>query len=279
MRRLRWLAGRAGLLYKLARGPTELMSVTLYVLRFLVVSLLHLEVRDFRVTVWGIRFLIGAGETTSLGEVLQERCYEQLTDFVPKRGWTVVDVGANIGAFALLQASRGARVVAFEPNPDCFRRLARAARSNGFGSRLTIVERAVAEAPGHAELAVEAGNTLLGSTVHAPAGDRVQLIGVEVDSLDRALSALGMGHLDLLKLDAEGSEPDILRGAERTLERVDRIVLEYHSDVELAEVKGLMERAGFVELLCKPGTPIGGVLYFRSNRLAEIMTQPCTSAG
>src|SRR5829696_1747953 len=45
--------------------------------------------------------------------------------FVPTRGETVVDIGGNIGAFAMLAASRGARVRSYEPHPDSFEHMQR----------------------------------------------------------------------------------------------------------------------------------------------------------
>jgi FkbM family methyltransferase len=272
MSRLRWLRQRAGSLYGLARGPTEHASVTLFVLRFLGGRLLPRSWRtDLGVRVQGLRFYLGAGETTSLREVYEERCYEQVPDFVPGPDWTVVDVGANVGAFALLQARRGARVVAFEPNPDCFARLSHARRANGFDDRLTVLERAVGASPGSARLVVAGGNTLLGSVASPqPGAERqgfdVQRFDVEVDSLDRALPAAGVDRVDLLKLDAEGAEAAILRGAARTLPRVDRVVMEYHSDGVLLEVDAILREAGFDHVLRVPGLPAGGLAYYRSRR-------------
>ena len=40
--------------------------------------------------------------------------------FVPRRGWRVLDIGANVGVFSVLSATRGAHVVAFEPDPETF---------------------------------------------------------------------------------------------------------------------------------------------------------------
>ena len=63
-------------------------------------------------------------------------------------GMTVVDIGANIGWYSLLAASRVGEkgsVIAFEPNEDLVRLLRRSAEVNGFGGRLTVVEKGVME--------------------------------------------------------------------------------------------------------------------------------------
>jgi hypothetical protein len=45
--------------------------------------------------------------------------------FVPRPGWKVVDIGANVGLFAMLAGSRGAHVAACEPHPELANYLAR----------------------------------------------------------------------------------------------------------------------------------------------------------
>jgi len=214
--------------------------------------------------------MLGPGELTPVVDVLQRRCYEQLPDFVPQHGWVVVDVGANIGAFSLLQASRGARVVAFEPNPECFGRLTAAVNANVFKDRLTVFNLAIGAESGSARLAVpgKGKGTLLGSIVY-DWGTRpdVELFPVKVDSLDSALGAVGVDSVDLLKIDAEGAEPAILQGAGRILRSTRRLVLEYHTDVELATVGEMLGRSGFSEAHLLPGSPVGGVAYYRRHAI------------
>eukprot|EP00971_Amphidinium_carterae_P064668 1281463-Amphidinium_carterae.2 len=56
----------------------------------------------------------------------------------------VVDVGANLGWFTLLAASKGASVIAFEPVPQHCRKLEQSVALNQFADRVVLVERAVA---------------------------------------------------------------------------------------------------------------------------------------
>jgi hypothetical protein len=51
--------------------------------------------------------------------------------------------------------------------------------------------------------------------------------------------------VDLLKIDVEGSEVEVLKGARNTLARTRRIVLEYHRQPLLSAVDGLLQSAGF----------------------------------
>jgi hypothetical protein len=70
-------------------------------------------------------------------EDLLRKVYERLADFVTQAGWVVFDVGANAGVYAVQQAAAGAHVYAFEPNPNCYRRLVKSVRLNNLESRVT----------------------------------------------------------------------------------------------------------------------------------------------
>ena len=52
---------------------------------------------------------------------------------------------------------------------------------------------------------------------------------VQVTTLDRVVEDRGIGHIDLLKIDVEGHELDVLRGAKETLEadRIDIVQFEF----------------------------------------------------
>lgn len=145
-------------------------------------------------------------------EFLSHRVKEEATtEFIKsflKPGMTFVDVGANVGYFTLLAASRGCRVVAFEPTPAVVVRLHENVALNGF-DEVTVVNAAVADKRGTLKLFLspddpEANNLYEGS------------ISVEVStvSLDDALADHGVKKVDLLKIDAEGAEPMILIGAD-----------------------------------------------------------------
>lgn len=140
------------------------------------------------------------------------------------------DAGANTGVYAVQQARRGARVYAFEPNPDCYRRLRKAVAANGLEDRVTALNCALGAAAGSVELIVPKGLTTMGSLrpewTSAGGGHGVS---VPVDTIDRVASVQGIRRIDLLKVDVEGLEIDVLQGARETLDRVDRVVVEYHS--------------------------------------------------
>jgi FkbM family methyltransferase len=215
--------------------------------------------RDAAVRIQGAVHVVGlgSGELLTVQEQYWERAYDRLPDFVARDGWTVLDVGANAGVYAVQQALRGARVYAFEPNPDCFRRLQKAVAANRLGDRVTAVPRALGAAPGTATLHVPDGFTAMGS-LRPAVGAADGGLPVQLDTLDLATRALGVGRVDLLKVDVEGFEADVLAGAGATLARTDRVVVEYHS-AELGRlVTARLVESGLPVVLDAPDASHGG---------------------
>jgi FkbM family methyltransferase len=133
-------------------------------------------------------------------------------------GDTVVDAGANVGthtvAFAKAVGGAG-RVLAFEPQPRVFELLERNVRSNGYDSvrchRVALgAERSVRHARGLDYAAhVNVGAV---SLLTAAAESSFSVEVVPLDSFD-------LDAVRLIKIDVEGMESDVLRGAAATLRR------------------------------------------------------------
>lgn len=144
-------------------------------------------------------------------------------------GQTFVDVGANVGTYSLMAASLvgpTGRVMAFEPVPETRARLECNVALNHV-PRLEIIPKALGSAPGTTVLHVAAGASGLSSRYTQTDGSRVE---VETTTLDRELA--GAMAPTLIKIDVEGMELEVMRGA-RELLRGDSpplIVFEAHPD-------------------------------------------------
>ncbi len=133
-------------------------------------------------------------------------------------GDTVLDIGANIGATCLPLAQRvGLRghVVAFEPNPVIFARLERHKNLNNLG-QLHIVPLALGCDVGFVELETP-NDANWGTTRVARKSDSRS--GVKMCTLDDFLCDHPVERVDIIKIDVEGFELNVLKGAVKTLQR------------------------------------------------------------
>jgi FkbM family methyltransferase len=132
----------------------------------------------------------------------------------------VVDVGANIGDFAVMAARQcpAGRVIAVEPLHSAGKMIERQALLNGLHN-ITWVHAALSDRNGK-------------SSANSPGSlyDTVEGAAEEVDSytLSQLVSNLRLDRIDLLKLDCEGAEWDILPSADDVLPRVVQIAMEFH---------------------------------------------------
>lgn len=150
-------------------------------------------------------------------------------------GETVLDVGANYGQYAVLFAAlvgpRG-KVVSFEPEPAARDVLERNIAINGFRNRVTVEPLAVFDSAGTHEFFTRPDDSMsslerAGFGTNSDAADIVQLT-VQTVTLDDYLASKRLSEPDWLKIDAEGAEVNVLRGASRVLNSRTKIVCELH---------------------------------------------------
>jgi FkbM family methyltransferase len=196
------------------------------------------------------------------GGVLNTRCVTALEQ-VLQPGAVVFDIGANYGLFgwqALRRVGPQGRVVFFEPNPVVAARLRQNLETNEV-SNAVLIEKAVSECPGSSTLQVpprgQSGLASLNADGSALPGWRPH--PVECVSVDDFVSASGL-RPTLLKIDVEGHELSVLRGAEETLQSC-RPVLMLEMEV-LAQDPGEGAAKELLTLLARHGY---GHLYAASH--------------
>jgi FkbM family methyltransferase len=134
---------------------------------------------------------------------------------------TVVEVGCNMGYHTLAMCEkigRGGRLYGFEANPEVYRLLLLSLEYNDFNLQAITHNFAVSDHEGVAQLAYRPGQIGSGSIV---AGVHRQfatdVVDVQTRKLDDVLD--DVSDVAMLRMDAEGSEPLIVRGAERLISR------------------------------------------------------------
>ena len=144
-----------------------------------------------------------------------EPCLTRRVAQLARHGGTLVDVGANLGYFALLWAATkpSNRCVAFEASPRNVGILRENVVSNGLGAHVEVVPKAAGAAPG--KLPFDVGpieQTGWGGFAEQGREGTIEIEVVRVDEVIRSDEPIA-----LLKLDIEGADTWALMGCERLL--------------------------------------------------------------
>jgi FkbM family methyltransferase len=179
-------------------------------------------------------------------------------------GCVCIDAGANEGAFSQMMLRAGASYVhAFEPHPGAYSGLKR----RSAGRAISPVNAALGAAPGDLELwcpgngrdfcRVTAFKEMLGN-------DATSTV-VPVVALDDYCAEHQIEHVRLLKIDVEGYEPEVLKGASRMIreERIDGVTFEvngHHAYVgfNLVRASELLPGFSLYRLLPNAAYPVYG---------------------
>lgn len=165
-------------------------------------------------------------------------------------GKTVYDVGAFHGLMTLWFASRANRVIAFEPNTQNLKRL----RENIGINRLSNVTIRPVAAGRYCGTGRIAWNPLTpgAGRIHGT-GERTQSIAIS--TIDNEISAC-LAVPQFIKIDTEGFEADVLRGAEKTLAYAHpEIFLEVHGEsisqkqANAREIVSILSLAGYSRIV------------------------------
>ena len=166
--------------------------------------------------------------------VLKEACIDhqyERAGVVIQDNWNIIDVGAGLGDFAASVAKEHPRstVYAYEPFPESFELLQENLRTNRI-ENVKAFPFAIGAQTGSAQLHAVSAEAVQQSTV-APIDER-NAIQVKSVTLDQVLADLSLSRCDYLKMDCEGAEYGVFFNASpATLEKIERICLEYHDGV------------------------------------------------
>jgi FkbM family methyltransferase len=219
--------------------------------------------------------------------------FERELRFLPQflhRDRIAIDVGANVGVFTEILARGSKRVIAFEPHPRC------AAHLRSLGIRnCDVVETALSDSMGRAALRipVRAGVELHALGTIAGANNAESHLGadgtfehsVAVSTLDDVLAArLAQSEtVGFIKIDVEGHELAVLKGAVATIERhrpAMLIEIEYRHGAPVDDIFSFLEQRGYRALALLDGRALTSVSPDRlravqsDERLARKLAQP-----
>lgn len=227
-------------------------------------------------------FEINAEETKFLyEEIFEGKVYSEYGIELAK-GDLVLDVGANIGLYALYILSKveGLRLFCFEPSPICYEALLE--NTKEYGDQVTLFQTALGEAEGECTMSFYPNYTIMSSmfadededleTLRRGAKAEMQLhhgreldnrildvflkkrvddrkdISVPVQTISKILEEQGVTEVALLKIDVERAENLVLAGIqEEDWERFKQLVVEVHDQgaAEHHQMRDMLKNRGF----------------------------------
>ena len=149
-----------------------------------------------------------------------------LIERVLKPGDVFLDIGANIGYFSLLAASRESKckVIAFEPAGNIYEQL-RANISLNHLTNITTLNAAAGEKSEEKELFLSSADNLGMSSLKQPGNFSGKTEMVKVVAIDDWLKNSGLTKIDLVKIDVEGGELAVLKGMKETLSKLKPLLI------------------------------------------------------
>lgn len=238
---------------------------------YLLEEILNAAMSRQRVVTFGphrLRFATPNRLATYRADTFATKEPETLTwiDSIPE-GSVLWDIGANVGTYAIYAAkARNCRVYAFEPSVFNLELLARNIDLNQLQDRVTIVPLALSDRLGVNSFKMT--TTTWGGAL-STFGEDFDHYGMALKEIfeyealgmssDDAVSLVGIPQPDYLKVDVDGIEHLILKGARETLSRVKGVLIEINDSFR-AQSDGaarLLAGAGLVlERKCDLGSPI-----------------------
>jgi len=183
-------------------------------------------------------------------------------------GSLVIDVGANVGLFGYEAVRRDCNYLAVEPDPRVFEALSRnmVGIDNGT-AKIALEPLALSDFSGHATFFTK--DDTADSSLMPVEGHTTQ-ISVEVTTLDVLMdSYTWVDSIALIKIEAEGSEPEVIRGGIRTIQRALFVAVdagpERNGEITAPEVVNQLSSVDFELVDCFLGR---GTFLFRNRRFS-----------
>ncbi|MBX9757213.1 MAG: FkbM family methyltransferase [Beijerinckiaceae bacterium] len=154
------------------------------------------------------------------GHGFEPRSLQIWGDLCATRSGMFLDVGAYTGLFAIAASLHGRSVMAFEPMPKNAARFIENAEANGARRNIQFIEAAVGDRVGQVSIVYNPNVDGLtsGASLVRRKGVPLSVPLVMIDWFD-------LENVSAIKIDVERGEPEVLRGAIRTIERCKPAIL------------------------------------------------------
>ncbi len=143
-----------------------------------------------------------------------------LSRFIPKEGDTVIDIGAHIGRYTIVSSKlvgKTGKVVAIEADVDTFQLLKRNVALNNLTNVLPLNIAVFFSTKTRIKLYEQSASAKYNSLILSRAKQTEKYVEINADTLDSILELNGINQVNWIKIDVEGAEFEVLKGATKTL--------------------------------------------------------------
>jgi len=142
----------------------------------------------------------------------------------------IIDLGANVGYYTLKlsQKNENCKIIAIEPDPNTFKILSKNCELNNL-QNIDLYNVAISEKNGTVELFQSETHSGT-SSILSKSNSKNESVLIKSLTLDDLLGN-SYKKIDWLKIDVEGSELFVLKGATNTLKITNKIIIELHEKI------------------------------------------------
>ena len=183
---------------------------------------------------------------------------------------TIVDVGANVGAFTVFMAAQfsNARCFCFEPSPGAVeylrKNVAQFQNAQVFSIGLFSEDTSMP--------LFEGASQCLQNSLYNSAETSESTQTVELRHAGHMIEELELKQISILKIDTEGAELPVLGALKNKLSNIDQIYLEYHSEDDRRDIESLLADTHVLAAANAKFVHRGTNHYVRSDLLLEYPT-------
>lgn len=201
------------------------------------------------------KFSLIPGEEESLEDLLQTYKHEFPVSITMKRirGDLFVDIGANKGYYSLLLRNNFRRIIAFEPAKSSYEELINNITRFQATDKIAPIKKAVSDRDGQRILYLTrygkyhgfVAEQLVADSGIAEKGGGEVVESQEVDTVSLGSYFANEKLIDLVKVDVEGAEWDVLKGAEPIISKIKRWIIELHDLGRRKELETWFKERGY----------------------------------
>jgi len=170
--------------------------------------------------------------------------FNEVNTLLSKKGkFIMIDVGAHVGKYTISigKAFKPIMIISIEPHPINMEMLSKAVKANDLNN-IICIKAACADTNGYTKLWVSNKSDCHSLTKPLQSHKSIKVLKRSIDSL---VSELNLTRVDLIKIDVEGAEYEVVKGAFKTIKKYRPLIFAEISPENYQKVSCLLNTVGY----------------------------------